>query len=142
MGKSNALSEYFLFFLLSIIGLALFCGLFWIYPNYNVWAKTMHGQAQLKEAEFSRQIVLVEAEAKKNAALALGEAEVIRATKLAEANEILGKSLAGNDEYLKYLWITEVAANEKQGGNTQVIYLPSSELMPFTTALEAGRVDK
>ena len=112
--------------------------LMWFGPTYNVWSKGMNGQAHLKEADFTRQIAIVEAEAKKNAAAALGEAEVIRATKLAEANEILGKSLKNNDEYLKYLWITEVAAGQHQG-DSQVIYLPGNDLLPFATNLETGR---
>lgn len=133
------MKEIFAVGLAAVIGIG---GLMWVWPNYRVWSKSMNGQALLREAEYSRQIVMVEAEAKKNSALALGEAEVIRATKLAEANEILGKSLQGNDEYLKYLWITEVAAGEKAGGNTQVIYLPGDSLLPFATNLETGRATK
>jgi regulator of protease activity HflC (stomatin/prohibitin superfamily) len=73
--------------------------LLWGYPKYKVWYKRQAGQAELAEAEFSRQIAIVEAEAKEKSAEALGNAEIIRATKLAEANKILGESLKGNDEY-------------------------------------------
>ncbi|MEL6250229.1 MAG: hypothetical protein AAFR15_19735, partial [Cyanobacteria bacterium J06627_15] len=92
-------------------GLIVICALvlvvpFWAWPQYQVWQKRMAGQAELAEAEFSRQIAIVEAEAKEKSAEALGNAEIIRATKLAEANRVLGESLEDNDAYLRYLWIT------------------------------------
>jgi regulator of protease activity HflC (stomatin/prohibitin superfamily) len=112
--------------------------LLWAYPKYKVWYKRQAGQAELAEAEFSRQIAIVEAEAKEKSAEALGNAEIIRATKLAEANKILGESLEGNDAYLRYLWINQVAAGQQEG-DTTIIYLPGQDFLPFSESLETGR---
>lgn len=126
---------------LAVVGLAtvgLLAGLSLAWPYYSVWRQGMAGKAELAQAEANRQIAIVEAEAKEKSAEALGNAEVIRAKKLAEANKILGESLQGNDAYLRYLWITEVAAGQGQG-DTAVIYLPGDNLLPFASSLETGR---
>lgn len=87
------------------------------------------------------QIAIVEAEAKEKSAEALGNAEVIRAMKLAEANTILGESLRDNEAYLRYLWITQVAAGQQEG-DTTVIYLPGQDFLPFSESLETSRAAK
>jgi len=84
-----------------ILGIALA----WALPQYGVWEKELSGKAQLKEAEWSRQIVIEEANAKMESAKLLAQAEVERAKGVAEANEIIGESLKGNEAYLRYLWI-------------------------------------
>jgi regulator of protease activity HflC (stomatin/prohibitin superfamily) len=123
-------------FSLAILG--VIAALLWAYPKYRVWYKRQAGLAELAEAEFSRQIAIVEAEAKEKSAEALGNAEVIRAMKLAEANKILGESLRDNEAYLRYLWITQVAAGQQEG-DTTIIYLPGQDFLPFSTTLETGR---
>ena|SRR3990167_583111 len=105
-----------------------------VLPSYLVWAKTLHGKAQLKEAEWSRKIAIEEANAKKESATALAQAEVERAKGVAEANRIIGDSLAGNESYLRYLWIQGL-----NDGTSEVIYVPTEANLPI---LEAGHYSK
>ena len=100
-------------------------------PQYNVWQKGLKGQAELKQAEWNRQITIKEAEAKQESAKALALAEVERAKGVAEANKIIGASLKENEEYLRYLWIIGL-----QDGSSEVIYVPTEAQLPI---LEAGK---
>ena len=100
-----------------------------ILPLYNVWSKELAGKAQLKEAEWNRQIAVQEAQARKESAILDAQAEIERAKGVREANEIIAGSLKGNEEYLRYLWIDRVAGSEN------VIYVPTEASLPI---LEAG----
>lgn len=102
-------------------------------PAYNVWIKEMDGRAKLAEAEQSRRIAVLEAQAKMDSAKMLSGAEVERARGVAEANKIIGDSLAGNESYLRYLWIQNLSAGEGR----EVIYIPTESGLPI---LEAGRL--
>jgi len=104
-----------------------------VWPVYNVWASEKKGQAELAQATSNRKIAVQEAEAKKESAALLAEAEVLRAQGVAKANQIIGESLKGNEAYLRYLWITDVA-----GANIDktVVYVPTEANLPL---LEAGR---
>lgn len=115
---------------LGVIGSAI------VYPIYNVWASEKAGQAELAQATFNRQIAVQEAEAKKESAVKLAEAEVFRAEGVAKANKIIGDSLRQNDDYLRWLWITEVAGKDI---DKTVVYIPTESNIPI---LEAGRVAK
>jgi len=99
-------------------------------PQYNVWQKELAGKAQLKQAEWNRQIIIQEAEAKKESATALAAAEVERAKGVAEANKIIGNSLKNNEGYLRYLWIMGL-----QDGNSEVIYVPTEANLPILEAM-------
>lgn len=101
-------------------------------PKYNVWQKGLKGQAELKQAEWNRQILIKEAEAKKEAATMLAAAEVERAKGVAEANKIIGDSLKDNESYLRYLWIQGL-----HDGSSEIIYVPTEAQLPI---LEAGRL--
>ena len=114
--------------------LLLVGGAMFIFPQYGVWQKELSGKAQLKEAEWSRQIAIQEAKAKMESATLLASAEVERAKGVAEANKIIGKSLKGNESYLKYLWIQGL-----QDGSSEIIYIPTEANLPI---LEAGRYGK
>lgn len=103
-------------------------------PTYNVWHKGMEGEAELKQAEWNRQIVVKEAQAKYEAAKSLANAEIERAKGVAEANRIIGDSLKGNEDYLHYLWIHNL-----EGTSNQVIYIPTEAGMPI---LESQRLNK
>jgi vacuolar-type H+-ATPase subunit H len=116
----------------------------------------MDGIAALKEAEWSKQILIEEAKAREQAALmqakarvtlaqAEGEAKIVqakaegladieRAKAAAEANRIIGESLKGNEEYLRYVWIKGL-----QDGNGERIYIPTEAGLPI---LEAGKAGK
>jgi len=79
-----------------------------------VWSSSKAGEAELAQA-----------------AQSLAQAEIIRATGVARANGIIGDSLKGNEAYLRYLWIHEMAETKNQ-----VIYIPTEAGLPI---LEAGR---
>lgn len=115
-------------FLIAIIGGCMTWG-----PVYKVWHQKMEGEAELARADQNRQIAVKEAEAKRDSASKLAEAEILRAKGVSEANKIIAESLKGNESYLRYLWVTEVAANET--GKTTV-YIPTEANMPI---LEAGK---
>jgi regulator of protease activity HflC (stomatin/prohibitin superfamily) len=103
----------------------------WGCPQYQVWQQSLAGKAELKRAEWNRQVAIKEANAKKEAAKLLAEAEVERARGVAEANKIIGKSLQNNEAYLRYLWIQGL-----QDGSSEVIYVPTEANLPI---LEAGK---
>jgi regulator of protease activity HflC (stomatin/prohibitin superfamily) len=117
------------------IGLVLIIAFFWglaaAYAKYNVWSSGLAGEAELKQADWNRQITVREAEAKKESAIALAQAEVERAKGVAQANKIIGDSLKGNEDYLRYLWIDSL-----QNTKNQIIYIPTEANLPI---LEAGR---
>lgn len=102
-------------------------------PQYNVYEQRMTGEAALARAKYERQVQVQEAEGKLAAASKLAEVEVTRAGGVARANAIIGDSLRNNEAYLKYLWITDVAGNNK---TPTVIYVPTEANLPL---LEAGQ---
>lgn len=117
----------------SILGLLVIIGILLIgVPKYRVWQKEMKGKATLAEAEWDRQVKVREAQALKDAAVFQAEAEVERAKGVAKANEIIGSSLKGNEDYLRYLWIQNLAE-----GKNEVIYVPTEANLPI---LEASRL--
>lgn len=118
-----------------VIIIALIIGVIWGaivgIANVRVYTKELNGKALLKEAEWSRQILIEEAKAQKESAILYAEAEVERAKGVAEANEIIGDGLKGNEEYLRYLYIDSLANSEGQ-----IIYVPTEAGLPI---LEAKR---
>lgn len=107
-------------------------------PQYNVWRRGLSGEAQLREAEWNRQIAIQEAKAKKESAIMLAQAEVERAKGVAKANEIIAEGLQGHDEYLRYLWIQALEHTATQQGG-QVIYVPTEANLPI---MEATRLQR
>ena len=101
--------------------------LMWGIPKYGVYAKELSGKAQLKEAEWNRQITIQEAEAEKASAVLKAEAEVLRAIGIAEANEIISKSIT--KEYIQYKFVEGL-----NDGNTEVIYVPTEANLPILEA--------
>ena len=111
----------------------------------------LNGRASLKEAEWTKQILIEEAKAREQAALmqakakvtlaqaqgeammvrakAEGQADIERAKAAAEANRIIGESLKGNEEYLRYVWIKGL-----QDGNGERIYIPTEAGLPILEA--------
>lgn len=87
-----------------------------ITPQYKVWSKGLRGKADLKEAEWNRQIAQLDA-----------QAEIERAKGVAEANKIIAEGLKNNDEYLRYLWIQQLDGND-------VIYVPTEANLPILEA--------
>ncbi len=104
-------------------------------PIYNVWAAEKQGEAEFARAEQNRNIAVLESQAKFESAKNLAQAEVERAKGVAQANQIIGASLKGNEDYLQYLWIVDVAG---QGQDKTVIYVPTEANLPI---LEANRLN-
>lgn len=106
-------------------------------PYVRVWTYGMDGQAQMAQAESSRQIKVREAQATRDAALLLAEAEVARAKGVAEANRIVADGLGGPEGYLRYLYI-EGLKEAREKGNAQVIYVATEAGLPI---LESTRLN-
>jgi len=116
----------------SIFAIAAVCGGLYGCPQYSVYQQRMAGEAELAQAEYSKQVQVRDAEGKLAAAKQLAEVEITRAGGVAKANQIIGDSLKGNDAYLRYLWITDVTGAHAP----TVIYVPTEANIPI---LEAGR---
>lgn len=97
------------------------------YPSYRVYSAKMYGEAELAQATQNKQIIVQQAQAEK-------EAEILKAQGTAEANKIIGNSLAGNEAYLRWLWINKLDSGSN--GKT-VVYVPTDGMVP---QLETGRV--
>ncbi len=110
-----------------IIVLVLLGGFLWGIPNYKVYARELNGKAQLREAEWNRQIAVQEAEALKESAELKADAEVLRARGIAEANRIIADSIT--EEYIRYKFIEGL-----NDGNTEVIYVPTEANLPILEA--------
>lgn len=119
------------FVALAVLSIGVVVGILIGFANLRVYTKELSGKAQLKEAEWSRQIAVEEAKAKKDSAVLEAEAEVERAKGVAQANEIIADGLKNNDEYLRYLYIQSL--NDL---DTQLIYVPTEAGLPI---LEASR---
>jgi hypothetical protein len=109
----------------SLVFLILFIG----GPLYGVWQQELSGKAELKKAEYTRQVAVLEAQAQQDSAGRLAQAEIIRAEGVAKANGIIGDSLKGNPQYLQYLWITQGEKN----ANRTVYMVPSNGGAPVPT---------
>lgn len=111
-----------IFLILGFIGL-----LMWGIPKYNVWNKQLKGEAQLKESEYSKKVLIEEAKAKLEAEKLNAEAEVERAKGMSEAMEIENGKLT--DTYIKYLWVRGMTGNE-----ANIIYIPTEAGLPVLEA--------
>ena len=103
-----------------------------LYPKYRIYQRQLKGKAALMEAEWEKKILIEEARAQKDSATLYAQAEVERAKGVAEANRIIGDSLAGNEAYLRYLWIQGL-----HDGSSEIIYVPTEANLPI---LEATRL--
>ena len=111
----------------AVIILLLIGGLLWGIPNYKVYSRELNGKAQLREAEWNRQIAVQEAQALKESAALKADAEVIRAQGIADANNIIAGSIT--DEYIRYKFVEGL-----NDGNTEVIYVPTEANLPILEA--------
>lgn len=98
---------------------------------YKVWGYAQDGKAELARAEWTKKIIVEQGKAELENQKLKAEAEVERAKGVAEANKIIGDSLKGNEDYLRYLWISNI-----QSGTGERIYIPTEANIPI---LEAGR---
>ena len=109
-----------------ILGIMIFVFSVFINPLLKPWWASQNGKAELAQAEQNRQIIIIQAEADK-------EAEITRAEGVAQANQIIGDSLKGNEDYLRYLYITGITSKDIE---REIIYIPTEASMPI---LEAGK---
>lgn len=100
-------------------------------PAYSVYSASMRGKAQLAEADASKQVAVQTAKAKAESAIYEKQAEITRAEGAAAAIKITGVQLQQNPEYLRYLYVQNLAES-----HDQIIYVPTEGGMPI---LEAGR---
>lgn len=124
---------------LGILGLIILLSM-WGLPKYKIYRQDLAGQANLRQQEWKKKVLIEDARAKNEAAelraqtqirlaKSSAEAEIERAKGVAKANEIIADSLKGNESYLRYLWI------DKLSDNQNVIYVPTEAGLPI---LEAG----
>lgn len=126
-GNLNGLG-YTLIVVIVVAVIGIIVGLLmWVIPKYSVWSKGLKGEAQLREAEYSKQVLIEEAKANLEAEKLNAQAEVERAKGMAEAMEIEGGKLT--DTYIKYLWVRSMTGNE---ANT--IYIPTEAGLPILEA--------
>jgi regulator of protease activity HflC (stomatin/prohibitin superfamily) len=117
--------------LIVVIALAVLIG----GPQYNVYASTKRGEAELARATQNRQVRVQEALAKYEAADYDAKTDVRRAQGVAAANRIIADSLGGPEGYLRWRYI-EMLQETSQNGGHQIIYIPTEAGLPL---LEAGR---
>jgi len=111
------------FALIAVIILIIIVVAMIVLPQYNVWRKKLAGQAQLKEQEYAKQIMVEQAKAELESAKLLREAEVERAKGVAESMEIISEKLEENDNYLQYLAI-QAQMKMAESPNHTTVYIP------------------
>lgn len=92
-------------------------------PVWNVWRKTLSGQAQLREQEYAKLILIEQAKAEKESATLYADAEVARAKGVAESMNIISEELEKNINYLQYLAI-QAQMKMAESPNHTTIYIP------------------
>jgi len=117
-----------MFWVIAIIGFIIFT--MWAFPKYRLYSQDLNGQANLRQQEWEKKILVEQAKAEKDSAVLKAEAEIERAKGAAKANEIIADSLKGNEAYLRYLWIDKISEQKN------VIYVPTEAGLPI---LEAGK---
>ena len=100
-------------------------------PVYGVYKARKAGEAELAQANYSKQVAVQTAKAKAESAQYEAQAKIIDAGGVAKANQIIGDSLKNNEAYLRYLYITDLANTKNQ-----VVYIPTEGALPI---LEAGK---
>jgi len=110
-----------------VVAILFIAVVMWILPKYGVYAKELSGKAELKEAEWNRQIAIEEAEAEKASATLKAEADIIRAGGIAEANRIISATLT--KEYITWKWVEGL-----HDGSSEVIYVATEANLPILEA--------
>lgn len=95
------------------------------YRFYNVWSQEKVGEAALKKATQTKQIMIEQAKAEKEAAI-----------ERAEAIRIIGEAAKAYPEYRQQEYIGAFAEALKEGRIQQIIYVPTEASIPI---LEAGK---
>ena len=103
-------------------------------PKYNVWQQEMAGKAEMAKAEQNRRILVEEAKARLEAEKLNAQAEIERAKGMSEAMKLENGTL--NTTYNQYLFIRTLEKLADRGSLSQIIYMPSSGLVP---TMDLGR---
>lgn len=117
MNQTKTMISIIVFAIIVIIVLAA------VLPMYNVWKRGLSGQAQLREQEYAKQILIEQAKAELDSASLLRRAEVERAKGVAESMEIISGQLEDNKDYLQYLAI-QAQMKMAESPNHTTIYIP------------------
>ena len=124
------------------IGLLVFGGM-WGCPKYDVYKKTLEGEALLKRAEQERQIIVLDgemalkkAEHSKKIMIETAKAELEAAQHRAEAIKVLGQMAKDFPEYREQQFILSFGEALEEGRINQIIYVPTEANIPI---LEATR---
>ncbi len=126
MNKKGIQSAWLLIIAVGAIAI-LVVAILAIGPVYTVWSKGLKGKAQLKQAEWNKQIMIEDARAQKDSASLIKEADIIRAQGVAEANEIISATLT--EEYIRWKWVEGL-----HDGSSEVIYVPTEANLPLLEA--------
>lgn len=110
----------------AIVGGLVIAGIMWGVPKYKIYKQDLNGQAQLREATWTKKIKIEEAKARKESEVLNAESEIERAKGVAKATQLIGESLRENEQYLRYLWILGL-----QDGKSEVIYIPTEANLPI-----------
>ena len=96
-----------------------------VWPQYNVYAQRLSGEAALAHAHAARQVLVQQAQAERDSA-----------TLRAEAISIVGKAAHDYPEYRNQEFIGAFAEAMHNGKINQIIYVPTEANIPL---LEAGK---
>lgn len=108
--------------LVLVFGIGL---LMWVLPTWNVWRQGLSGEAALKKAQQTRQIIVEQAKAEKEAA-----------QMRADATAVVGKAAKEYPEYRQQEFIGAFAQALESGTISQIIYVPTEANIPI---MEAGK---
>ena len=114
---------------ISMIGATL-----WGCPQYAVYQQRLAGEAELANAQYSKQVAVQTAQAKLDSADLIAKADVRRAEGVAQANKIIAEGLGGPEGYLRWKYIEMLEQAPSQGHT--IIYIPTEAGLPI---LEAGK---
>lgn len=92
-------------------------------PPYNVWKKGLDGQANLRQAEQERQILVEQAKAEKESA-----------QYRSDAIQIVGKAAQDFPEYRYQEFLGSLGEALREGNIKQIMYIPTESMIPITEA--------
>jgi len=127
MKNNKAEVSDFIWVFIMIFMMASIAVLFLIFPIYHVWSSEMSGKAELREAEWNKQIAIEEAKAELESSTLKAEADIIRAEGIAESNRIISETLTS--EYITWKWVEGL-----HDGSSEVIYVPTEANLPLLEA--------
>lgn len=123
MRNNSTNNEALILTILGLLAALIIAGLFWVFPQYNVYQASLGGQAALAHARSEREIQVQDSIAQKEAA-----------QNLADANAIIGPALT--PEYLKYLELRTLREGFEKGnviyfyGGSSPVVIPVSPKAP------------